>query len=302
MDSQLVQVNQFSKLASECTNIFRLGNHPFVDLDRVVDECVEIIYDQIQRETNSDYRVPPLVLMRFAQPVMISFNGSGSTAFISRDEETQTQAILRTIALQLGVYTPEEAVNLVVDQYALDQHLGDNVVLLVDELNNLGTSLEKDAARLLREMFLDKAGRFLVFTSHFPVSIEPNRPPNRASDFLGNANDVASIRGVTTVNMSLARTLQELRNMSTKCEGLTEEAAAWLGYIPSLIYSSMNAWSFKGDVTPSQRFIQMKIVITTTPLDVLQRFVKELLLGQRDPVVTNYYGTLASVGVNSLVL
>mmetsp|Transcript_26211 Transcript_26211/g.36057 ORF Transcript_26211/g.36057 Transcript_26211/m.36057 type:complete len:112 (-) Transcript_26211:370-705(-) len=35
--------------------------------------------------------------------------------------------------------------------------------------------------------------------------------------------------------------------------------------------------------------------------DVLQRFVMELLDGQKDPVVAQYYGAFASVGANTLV-
>ena len=58
------------------------------------------------------------------------------------------------------------------DREALDIHLGNNVVLLIDELNSLGVPLDSGAAELLSEMFLDRAGRFLVFTSHFPVPIE----------------------------------------------------------------------------------------------------------------------------------
>ena len=68
--------------------------------------------------------------------------------------------------MQLGDYTPEQSRNLVVDRKALDQHLGENVVLLIDELNSLGAPVDGDAAKILREMFLDRSGRFLVFSSH----------------------------------------------------------------------------------------------------------------------------------------
>mmetsp|Transcript_11190 Transcript_11190/g.15423 ORF Transcript_11190/g.15423 Transcript_11190/m.15423 type:complete len:127 (+) Transcript_11190:432-812(+) len=113
------------------------------------------------------------------------------------------------IAVQLGNYTPVQALNLVVDRDALDRHLGDGVVLLIDELNNLGVPLDTDARQLLREMFLDKAGRYLAFTSHFPVSVDA------------------------------ASSLSELRGMSVACEALTEDSAAWLGYIPSLVFCTM---------------------------------------------------------------
>jgi hypothetical protein len=159
-------------------------------------------------------------------PILISFDGNGPSTFKFRKGETQTEAILRLIAIQLGDYAPEQAQNLVVDRLALDNHLGDNVVLLIDELNGLGAPLDSDAAELLRVMFLDRAGRYLMFTSQCPVSIE------------GKSNASPSQRGVLIVDMSRASSVSELRGMSESCAGLTEQQAAWFGYVPSLIYSS----------------------------------------------------------------
>ena len=191
--------------------------------------------------------------------------------------------------------------DLVIDCDALNDHLNGNVVLLIDELNILGMPLENDAAQLLREMFLDKRGRFLVFTSHFPVSIEGDAA--QAIDLLAkSANVPPSLRGISTVNMSLGNTLTELRAMSTACEALTEETAAWLAYIPSLIYCSMNDTGIHGVVTPSMRFKQMNIIVEPgKKLDTLKRFVEELLSGQRDPEVARYYGAFASVGADTSV-
>jgi uncharacterized protein (AIM24 family) len=134
--------------------------------------------------------------------------------------------------------------------------------------------LDNDAAKLLREMFLDQRGHFLVFTSHVPVSIETNAV--KAGDFLGKlANVPPNLRGVSTVDMSLGTTLIELRGMSTQCEGLTDEKAAWLAYTPSLIYSLMSFTGLHGIVSPSMRFMQMCIVIEPAKaLDVLKRFAK----------------------------
>jgi hypothetical protein len=291
----------------------------------VTNDCLSIVYKQLPRETTHYDRVPPLVLMRFARggktttlasvfdklkesgrvnPILISFSGSGKPAFKHQKGETQTQAILRLIGVQLGDYTPEQALNLVVDRDALEAHLGNNVVLLIDELNILGMPLDSGAAELLREMFLDRSGRFLVFTSHFPVSIEADAlKALEASDLLGKSvNKPPSLRGVSTVNMSLGKTLTELRAMSKKCEGLTEEQAAWLAYIPSLIYLLMNFMGIHGIVSPSMRFTQMNIVVLPdAKLDLLDRFVSQLLRGQRDPVVEHYYGAFASVDANGLV-
>lgn len=148
-------------------------------------------------------------------------------------------------------------------------------------------------------MCLDRANRFLVFTTHFPISLEAD--VYRASQFLGavEPNVPPSLRGIYTVNMSLANSLVELREMSKKCEALTEENAAWYGYIPSLIYS---VFVTNARVTPSARFQQMNIIVDKgRELDILQSFVKELITGTRDPIVERYYGAFASVGLNSLV-
>lgn len=93
-----------------------------------------------------------------------------------------------------------------------------------------------------------------MFSSHFPVFIEADTI--QARDVMGVvANAPASLRGcVSTVNMSLASTLAELRGMSVACEALTEEGAAWLAYIPSLIYCTMTFSALDGAVIPRTRF------------------------------------------------
>ncbi len=156
LEAELIQVDTFTRSASDCVNNFSIDkDHEFVDLVRVVSDCRSIVLYQLPLETSrSKYRVPPLVLMRFARggktvslskifdklkevpnvhPILISFNGSGPIPFKRRNGETQAQAILRLIAMELGEYTPEQSRNLVVDRKALDQHLGENVVLLIDE-------------------------------------------------------------------------------------------------------------------------------------------------------------------------
>jgi hypothetical protein len=179
---------------------------------------------------------------RAVHPILISFNGDGKGTFKRRKGETQKQAILRLIAVQLCDYSQVESQRIVVDREALEKHLGFNtVVLLIDELNifGAGMSLDSDAAKLLREMFLDRAGWYFLFTSHVLVSIEAYEYV--ADSFLSTvAYSPSSLRCIITVDMSVAGGLDELRNMSKVCEGLTEERAAWLGYMPSLIYSLKN--------------------------------------------------------------
>eukprot|EP00981_Chlorochromonas_danica_P007939 scaffold1914_cov147-Ochromonas_danica.AAC.1 len=265
--------------------------------------------------TDTAYRAPPLVLMRFARggktgrspvrcisgdliyllnqlkedgrvnPIMISFNGSGAQPFIQLVDETASQAILRLI-----------------DRDALVNHLKDqNIALLIDKLNNLD-NLDEEAAALLRHLFLDIPGRYLVFTSHYPVSIEANGL--RTLDVMGRQREKASNRGIITVDMSLAHELDELRGMSSCCEGLTEEEAAWLGYIPSLVYCSKNdAGHHDGCiVTPRRRFWQMNItILIEKKAEVLRFFIRELMSGYRNPTVSRYYASFLSVDENSMI-
>ena len=322
MIESLIEVKTFAKPISDCNHSFIYDiEHNYVDLDRVANKCMSIIYEQLPKVSNERDRIPPLVLLRFARggktktltrvfddlkkdgrvlPIFISFNGGGSTKFRLRDGETHGQAILRLIAVQLNEYLPEEQINLLVDRKALDRHIGDNVVLLIDELNHL-SPIDNDAAELLRDMFLDRSGRFLVFTSHFPVYIDTNVVS--ANNYMGTVDKIpASFRVALFVNMSLGSDLNELRGMSTDCEALTEEKAAWLGYIPSLIYVCMSATKFGEGISPSNRFRQMNITVAPDLMcDVLMRFVNELLTGHRDPVVAQYYSTFASVGADSLI-
>lgn len=311
-------INNFSIPVSSCTNYFVVDNdHKFVDLERVANECLSIVSEYAPHETIHTDRVPPLALMRFSRggktitlsavfdklkedgrfnPILISFNGSGGNPFSRHSDETDSQAILRLIAVQLGYISDNMDEILDVDHAALDQHLGDNAVLLIDELNMLGKTIDNDAAKLLREMFLDKAGRYLVFTSHFPVSIDDKI---YASSFIGTNNINPSTRMVVTVNMSLGSNLAELRGMSERCGSLTEQNAAWFGYVPSLIFCSFNTTGIYGAITPAMRFAKLKITVETERQHlILFSFVEELLTGIQNDGVNQYFGSLASVGID----
>jgi hypothetical protein len=86
--------------------------------------------------------------------------------------------------------------------------------------------------------------------------------------------------------------------MSTECEGLTEERAAWPGYISSLVYSLKGFVGQIDFVTPAKPFQNMEIPVPAEPskkVEILQDFVLELLTGTRSAVVSRYYSAFASV-------
>jgi hypothetical protein len=109
-------------------------------------------------------------------PIYITLNGG----FSPYPDETPTQSIVRLIGLQLaGLDASVEGV--VVDENEVMNVLEKSskpVVLLVDELNYFGNPVEKRLATFLKAEFLDKRGRYLVATTHVPMSGE-----------LGGSND-----------------------------------------------------------------------------------------------------------------
>jgi hypothetical protein len=71
--------------------------------------------------------------------------------------------ILRLIGVQLIDASNIDPTRVICD----DRYLQDKpVVLIIDELNDLSAPIDHDAGRMLREVFLDKPNRHLVFGSH----------------------------------------------------------------------------------------------------------------------------------------
>ena len=93
---------------SECVNTFlSVDEHTIVDMERVLNDIIEIVNTQIALSSSDQYQVPPLTLMRFARggktftiskafdrlkeegrvfPILISFNGSGGNSVCSHIE------------------------------------------------------------------------------------------------------------------------------------------------------------------------------------------------------------------------
>ena len=176
----------------------------------------------------------------FYKPIFISFSSNFSD-YARQPWETQSEAIMRLIAVQLGEYTADEALNIEVSEVDLDRNLGDNVVLLVDELNRLAPTLDLEATLLLRRLFLDKRHRYLVFSSHYPFELDQVQLDNDVVSS-STVEYLPSCKGIYTFNMSQATSstaLVELQSISEYCGGLTESQAAWFGYIPSIVITSM---------------------------------------------------------------
>eukprot|EP00919_Chromeraceae_sp_WS-2016_P008807 GHVR01020657.1.p1 GENE.GHVR01020657.1~~GHVR01020657.1.p1 ORF type:complete len:261 (-),score=26.74 GHVR01020657.1:819-1601(-) len=220
---------------------------------------------------DSSYRVPPLMLescMRGGKTtvlgklfdelktrgkgvIYINFNGNGIIQRKTNDAsaiESVSQCLFRAIAIALmppdkRPTNVEEAngVSCSKDELknALLKAVHKSVVLLIDELNALLPMVPAhvndvgyiDLGTFLREEFLDKSGRYLVFSTHYAVGT--------ATDVL-TGTSIHGNRDVLTATMPQAEAttegLKALRLMSSACENLTPCEAAFYSYVPSLIF------------------------------------------------------------------
>lgn len=150
---------------------------------------------------------------------------------------------------------------------------GSKVVLLIDELNALaGGPLDAETSAFLKSEFIDKAGRYLVFTSHIPLDIDDTRSDTRhAPLFFSNP----SPRGFVTVRQPHSLDLTDLRKMPG-CEDLTPSEVAIYGGIPALIYATMG----RIDLTPRERFEHQNFYVPRDDQStVLSQFITEVLEG-----------------------
>jgi hypothetical protein len=87
------------------------------------------------------------------------------------------------------------------------------VVLLIDELNVLGKPLDTDGASLLSREFLDKAQRYLVFSTTEPMDLDTTIPTidKRMGRF--NIKDLPSPRGCVVLSMPFCTDVAKMRSM-----------------------------------------------------------------------------------------
>jgi hypothetical protein len=257
-----------------------------------VETAVSIIRYELRHQTSCISQVPPLLCSRLAGggkttllylifdalkqsdifPIFITFDGSST--FQSRVGESQAQAILRMIALELidtGDFDPR---CLVCNEKALDEYLGSlPVVLIIDNLNALASPVDQEAARMLRMLFLDRQNRYLVFSSQTPINVD-----QKDSHFGSSTSIHPNARGCHVLGFSPCLDLTLLQNMSPSCSDLNPAEVSLYGGIPSLIYSVKNAHR---EITPSCERIQLKLQPRKlgSNASLLSSFVASLLDG-----------------------
>ncbi|CAJ1384713.1 unnamed protein product [Effrenium voratum] len=218
------------------------GDRPkrFLELDSCVDDRMQAVQDNLPLVTKSTKpRVPPAMLSRCMRggkttmlckvfdrlkkeeklPIFISFNGD--SLVYKLDGEKVLDTMLRAIAVSLMKNKPadkKDAERVRCSEKALKAYLADkqDVVLVVDELNVLlkanPTDGHQDVGRFLREMFLDPAGRHLVFSTHIPTSAGLDQVLGKGA---------GSSRTVIPIKMPRCAEVQRLRRMHPNCAALT---------------------------------------------------------------------------------
>ena len=260
----------------------------------VVDNMLSLLHEELPRVTESAQRVRPLMISRLARGgkttilsllfdelkrhdvrrldvrvIFITFNGSSN--FQSRQGESQRNAILRVIATQLVDIGDNDPLNIECDEDELDKYIGElPFVLLIDELNALSAPVDGDAGGMLRRLFLDKHNRYLVFTTHIPISLEPC-----ASQYMMSSSAPSSPRGCLTVHIPQCVDLNSLRNMSVQCESLTPSEVMLYGGIPSLIYSI----KAMGEMNPDVRFSKKIFPRSCRDQNMLKSFIMSVVDG-----------------------
>lgn len=170
----------------------KLQQRPIL-LDEKVSNCLKYIKERINAADagHSIRRIGPLAITSMARsgkttllvslfnailsegkyfPIFVNFNGLSN--FSLKPGERDVEAFIRWVSTSLAFSTEEvhKASDLHVEQTTLEiflQKAGKPIVLLLDELNNLAPKPSLSLAKILREMFLDKKGRYLVFTTHW---------------------------------------------------------------------------------------------------------------------------------------
>ena len=163
-------------------------------LETTVDTTMDIIKEEIYKPGSATYRVPPVAITSMARsgkttllhalfnklieddefsPILLDFNGNGN--FEQRSGETDYDAFLRWVATSV-LYKQNAAVpKFTCRKRDLEEYLKKSpkpIVLLVDEINCLNNNISVPLAKLLRRTFLDKADRYLCFTSHWLVRLD----------------------------------------------------------------------------------------------------------------------------------
>ena len=259
--------------------------------------CVRACFQQVQiwlPQKTAGQRVPPAMLSRCMRggkttllyrifrvlrktgfnPIFVSFSGGNSDQTIRQleRERDSIETLTRGIAVAVMKTKPADVTTVQCSREVLQDYLDkmSNVVLLIDELNVLlkpgCADQHKSVGEFVRAQFLDRKGRFFVFSTHFAVTAG-------IQELLGIG--VGSVRDAIPIRMPKSFSLDKLRSMHPDCQSLTGCQVAFYSGIPSLIYTVMTNPSFDFEA----RFRD----IPKPPVDsnLIESFLEEFFTGAR---------------------
>ena len=285
-------------------------------MTETIEEAVKLILNYTHASGGLQVRIPPLVYASLARggkstflillfdrlkvegfaPIFISF-----LSRVVRPGETASQMLNRYIALQMcDPVSGECAANAVVDELELYAHIdrtseGRGVILLIDELNKLGLPLDAVAAQSLKDYWLDRSNRFMVFTSHVPLDLDASsqtgvvaRSP-RASSVLSSGPGPSSSRTIVTVKHPRCLDPGTLSEMFLpSLVSVTPAEVSLYGGIPSLVYSAKTE-----PRSLQMRFAERGLLVRdsqeATVVQVLQKFITAVLTGQQQMYIGSFY-------------
>jgi hypothetical protein len=288
----------FSIPVDNVTNLRNLEVHRVVDLD--LEGELAVIDAECASVTDDSNRVPPLAFCRLARggkttfliklfvelrkngytPIVANFN----SGFFKYKGETHLQAVLRSIGLAFVSSPLVERERVICNETRLMEYIeafeasekgqaSRGIVLLADELNQIDSPLDEESSKFLKAEFLDKAKRYLVFTSHVFMDVEgeaeldKNLAPKRAKP---------SIRGVHLAHLPVCTDVETLRKAwQPKSNALTRCEVALYGGIPGLIRASL-----EGSFNIRHRYERGNVVIAQgEAVGLLEAFVRALRTG-----------------------
>ena len=124
------------------------------------------------------YRIFRVLRKTGFNPIFITFNGvnAGRTIRQLERERDSIEALTRGIAISIIKTQPADVATVQCSTEVLAEYFGkmSNVVLIIDELKVLlkpgCADQHRSVGEFLRAQFLDRKGRFLVFSTHFAVT------------------------------------------------------------------------------------------------------------------------------------
>jgi len=301
------------------TNLRNLELHRVVDLD--LEGELALIDAECASVTDDSNRVPPLAFCRLARggkttfliklfvelrkngytPIVVNFN----SGFFKYKGETHLQAVHRRIGLAFVSSPKVERERVICNPTRLMEYIeafeasekgqaSRGIVLLADELNQIGSPLDEESSNFLKAEFLDKAKRYLVFTSHVFMDVEGEAMLDKN---LALKSAKPTIRGIHLAHLPVSNDVETLRKTwQPKSNALTRCEVALYGGIPGLIRASLEG-SFKAQ----ERYDQGNVFIAPSEaVGLLKAFVRALRKGDKSNSLFRFFmfSSAFNVGVN----